>query len=256
MKIRAKKCFGQNFLNNKSVILNIIKVADIENKNVIEIGPGHGALTFELLNKIKTLKAFEIDNELYNELTNKIKQENVVIKNQDFLEYDFNEEQNVVVIGNIPYNITSDILFHLIKYNHKIKKATLMVQKEVAERIIAKPSTKAYSKLTLSMNFVADCQLAFYVKANNFNPKPKVDSAIITLDFYKKLELEKNEFLNFIKLLFQFKRKTLVNNLKNIYNPEKIIKALEILGFDEKIRSESLSLEDTKNLYILLNQYE
>ncbi|AWX42614.1 dimethyladenosine transferase [Metamycoplasma cloacale] len=251
-EFRAKKCFGQNFLINKHIQEKIVNLGNIEGQDVIEIGPGQGALTYLMIDKVKKLTCYEIDRDLHQKLTKEIKNKNVEIKLQDFLEAEL-PNSKYIVIGNIPYNITSDILFKLIDNSENISKAVLMVQKEVAERITAKANSKEYGKLTVSLNYIGECKLEFIVKANNFNPAPKVDSAIISITFNKELEYPKYEFLKFVKNLFQYKRKTLINNLINVYSKNSLIEALNKLNLDLNVRAETLDLEVIKQLYKLLN---
>ncbi|RMA79018.1 16S rRNA (adenine1518-N6/adenine1519-N6)-dimethyltransferase [Metamycoplasma subdolum] len=252
--IKAKKQFGQNFLTNDAIKEKIVEVSQVDNEDVIEIGPGLGAITFILAKKVKSLTAFEIDRDLHQKLSDNLKQDNVEILLQDFLEFDFNQiKDKVKIVANIPYYITSDILFKLLRNYKKIKSATLMVQKEVSERLDAKPRTKEYSKLTVSVNYVCKVKKQFDVKKTNFNPIPKVDSAVITLEFKDSLPYDLEKFLHFVKLLFQFKRKTLFNNLIHTYNKEDILNALEKIEALPNVRSEELSLEQIENLFKELN---
>ncbi|WP_412031558.1 16S rRNA (adenine(1518)-N(6)/adenine(1519)-N(6))-dimethyltransferase RsmA [Metamycoplasma buccale] len=255
MKIIAKKKFGQNFLINKEIQKKIIDIANVYNEKVIEIGPGLGALTFLMLDKVKYLKAYEIDNQIYSLLKQKIKNQNFEIINENFLNAKLNEEKEIVIVGNIPYNITSDILFKLIENHNSIKRAILMVQKEVGNRICAIPGTKEYSKLTVSLNCIANCKKELTVLAKEFDPIPKVDSMVVSINFDKELEFDLISFLNFIKKIFQYKRKTLLNNINQFYSKEKILNSLNKLSLNINIRSEELDITTIKNLYTLLENH-
>ncbi|TPE57371.1 ribosomal RNA small subunit methyltransferase A [[Mycoplasma] falconis] len=252
MEIKAKKSFGQNFLINKNIQQKIVEAAEVNNEDVIEIGPGLGALTNHLIDKVKTLNCYELDLEIYNLWLNKALPSNIHFKHQDFLEANLDLENKLVVIGNIPYNITSDIIFKLIRSFKTLKRATLMVQKEVADRLVASPNSKAYSKLTLSVNLVASVKKIINVKANEFNPVPKVDSAVVRLDFVDNIDFNLEKMLHFIKIIFQFKRKTLINNLQTSYPKELIVKSLEKLNLSLNVRAEQLDLNQIKSLYVLL----
>ncbi|ACF06974.1 dimethyladenosine transferase(S-adenosylmethionine-6-N', N'-adenosyl(rRNA)dimethyltransferase) (16S rRNA dimethylase) (high levelkasugamycin resistance protein ksgA) (kasugamycindimethyltransferase) [Metamycoplasma arthritidis] len=252
MEVIAKKRFGQNFLINKAIQKAIVDVACVDDENVIEIGPGLGALTDLIKELSKELIAYEIDNDLFKKLLVENQNSNVRFINEDFLNATFDEKKEWVVIGNIPYNITSEILFKLIENHSILKKATLMVQDEVANRLVAMPKTKEYSKLTVSVNFVGNVKKHFVVKASNFNPAPKVDSAIITIDFYKSLPYNLKKVLAFIKQIFAFKRKMLINNLVPQWPKADVIWAIEQIGHKQTTRAEELSLQEIMKLYEIL----
>ncbi|AZZ65375.1 ribosomal RNA small subunit methyltransferase A [Metamycoplasma phocicerebrale] len=257
-KIRAKKSFGQNFLINKQIQEKIVSLANVENKNVIEIGPGMGAITDFLISKVSSLKAYELDKELWEYLNKKNYPKNIQIVNEDFLEANINfiEDSKVTIIGNIPYNITSPIIFKLLDNYLKIESATLMIQKEVAERILAIPNSKVYGKLSVTLQIFSNIKKLLDVKASQFNPQPKVDSTVIKIEFIQPNDfLKKNakEIVKFIALCFQFKRKTLFNNLNTNFSKEKILHSFQELNFDSKIRAENLNKNDFINLFKELN---
>ncbi|WP_373440769.1 16S rRNA (adenine(1518)-N(6)/adenine(1519)-N(6))-dimethyltransferase RsmA [Metamycoplasma equirhinis] len=256
--IKALKSFGQNFLINKNIRFQIVESANIANKNVIEIGPGLGAITEILAGKVKSLVAYEIDERLYSYLKEKNFDSNVTIINGDFLEssIDFIEGKKVNIIGNIPYNITSPIIFKLLDNIEKIESATLMVQKEVADRIVASPNNKAFSKLSVIMQLFSNVKKLFNVKAKEFSPAPKVDSAVIKIDFIENKFLieNKREILEFVKLCFQFKRKMLFNNLLTKYAKETILNIFAKLNISKNARAEGIEAQTFLKLFLEFNK--
>jgi 16S rRNA (adenine1518-N6/adenine1519-N6)-dimethyltransferase len=177
----AMKRFGQNFLQDTSVLERIVDSIDITNKNIIEIGPGKGALSKLILKKAKHLVAFEIDFNLVDFLKEEIKDEHFTLINEDFLKIDLSEYKGYSIMANIPYNITTPILFKLFENNENFDDVILMVQKEVAERISAKPGTTNYGKLTISTANFAEAKKLFDISPKSFYPAPKVTSSIIHL---------------------------------------------------------------------------
>lgn len=251
--IKAKKSLGQNFLINDHVVKKILNVIDYSKyENILEIGPGYGALTKSIVKKCKKLIAYEIDLDLIEYLT-KLKIKNLEIINDNFLNADLTKYKDLVVFGNIPYNITTDIIFKLIRNSKNIRYAILMMQKEVADRILSPIKCKTYGKLTLSVSYVANSKKIIDVHPNDFNPKPKVNSTVIILDFNKNYEYDLFSFLSFIKVIFQFKRKTLWNNLSTKYNKNILTNVFKILNLNMQIRSEELTLEMIKQIYAKLN---
>ncbi|AVP49565.1 MAG: 16S rRNA (adenine(1518)-N(6)/adenine(1519)-N(6))-dimethyltransferase [Williamsoniiplasma luminosum] len=263
MEIQAKKKFGQNFISDPTLIKKIVTLIP-ENKNslIIEIGPGTGALTKLLVQKFDKVVAIEIDESLIPILHRDLNSENFKIINQDVLTIDFkslienekqNPEQDVYLISNMPYYITSEILFRTFDVSDQIKKAIFMVQKEVATRLIAKESENNYNNLSVAADFYADKKYEFTVLKNKFKPVPKVDSAIVSLTFWDKYKKELNgndqEFISFVRKIFNNRRKTILNNLTNITNNKDLSKA--ILGqtkIAENLRPENIST----NQYIQL----
>jgi 16S rRNA (adenine1518-N6/adenine1519-N6)-dimethyltransferase len=247
--INAKKFLGQNFLNDQNTINKIVDFADVENKNVIEVGPGLGALTFSLLNKVKKLIAYEIDYDLANVLKKEIDSPNFELHLQDFLKANLIEYEQVTLISNLPYYITSKIIFKVFKNINSFDKAIFMMQKEVAERILAKPGHSSYGKLSVTVNYYAEVQKGFAVHASCFEPKPSIDSEIILLKFNKTIGNDHEIFLEFIKNCFMAKRKTIYNNLKKITSNDKAGIALDELDINRSSRAETLSLEQFKELF-------
>lgn len=245
-----KKKFGQNFLQDKNIIKKIADVADTkEDDLIIEIGPGGGALTEELVKKSKVL-AYEIDKDLEEQLNNKFAKNDINIIFDDFLNRDIKNDlkdikyNKLYVIANLPYYITTPIITKIIEEKIDVEKMVLMVQKEVGDRFGAKVGTKEYSSITIFLNYYFNIKKEFIVSKNCFYPKPNVDSIIIS--FSKKSEkykVENEEILfKLIKDSFKQKRKTLKNNLKE-YNFEKIEKVLLENNLPVDVRAENISLE-------------
>ncbi|SGA11658.1 dimethyladenosine transferase [Mycoplasmopsis arginini] len=155
-----------------------------------------------------------------------------------------------MVVGNIPYNITSPIIFKLIENHHFIKRATIMVQKEVGERLIAIIGTKSYSKLSVSIQSVAKVSKFLVAKSSDFSPAPKVDSMVVKIEFFENLDFNLDNFLLFIKKCFQFKRKKLINNLLSDYDKDTIIKIFNDLNINLLVRPENISIAEYKQLFL------
>lgn len=245
MKNRPLKRFGQNYLTDRNTILKIVSKFNPQiDDSIIEIGPGRGALTKELSSASDNLTAIEIDSRVIESLSTQFP--NVKFVNQDFLKMDFSKFDNskkIRVIGNIPYNITSPILFRLIENRSLFSDALLMVQYEVAKRMVSKPSTKDYGILGVILNYFATVNLEYKISPNVFKPKPKVDSAIVTLKFNKRgfENLNDRFFINLVKAAFGNRRKILKNSLNNSifvgYN-------LDDIDLDFKRRAETLSIDE------------
>lgn len=250
-KFHFKKKYGQNFLQDNNILNNIVALANItSNDLVIEIGPGGGALTSKLIEKTKKLICFEIDTDLEQHLK-QYEDKGAKIIYGDFLKQDVNEVikdyeyENLYIIANLPYYITTPIITKIIESKLPVNKCVFMVQKEVANRLSATTSTKDYNSLTIFINYYFSCKKAFDVSKNVFYPKPNVDSAIIELDRREKPLVDVNDENNFFKLIkdsFVFKRKTLRNNLKG-YDLNKIEEILQKYGFDLSVRAEALSID-------------
>lgn len=247
-----KKRFGQNFLTDKNLISKIVSAAKISDQHVIEIGPGQGALTKELVKYAKKVTAYEIDSSLAITLDELVKQNsNLEVIYQDILIAELNKEDEISVIGNIPYNITTPIIFKLTAYDN-IKSITLMMQEEVADRILAKSSTKEYNALSVILQ--EQYQISKIVKVNKklFYPIPKVDSVVIQMIPVKTPE---KGFINFVKAAFSQKRKTLANNLFNTFNipKEKTQQVLHTMNLNENIRAEAIEQHMFKKLMHNIN---
>ena len=249
MEIRAKKSLGQNFLKDENILNKIVGSVEASSKDlIIEIGPGKGALTKKLKSLPCNLIAFEIDERM-KPILEKLEDDKTKIFFKDFLKVDLNEEifnnyNDIHVVANIPYYITNPIINKLIDSPIKIKDITLMVQKEVADRLASLPGSKNYGALTVFSNLKYDTKKLFIVPSSCFDPAPKVDSAIIKF-IRNEDKYHINDFQKFEKLIknsFMSKRKTLKNNLK-AYDWSKIAEILNNHNFDETVRAEQLPIE-------------
>ncbi len=253
-----KKKFGQNFLIDQNILSGIVSKAEInKNVNVIEIGPGIGSLTEHLLENANHVISYEIDNTLIPILTKQFAEyDNFTLINEDILKADiksdikkyFNNDYPVYVVANLPYYITTPIIMHLLENIPEIKRYSVMVQLEVADRIVANKGGKDYNNLTIAIGYRAKTYKAINVSRNVFMPKPNVDSAVVIFDIYDEKPYKvSNEkfFFELIRKAFANRRKTLVNNLNQGYNisKEEAVKILEEMNLSSTIRSEALSIE-------------
>ena len=265
---RTKKRLGQNFLINGEVIQDIIDYANIKKDEVVvDIGPGVGFVTEQLVKYAKKVIAIELDEEAVKELQ-KLDCDNLEIIHKDILKTDLSElcEENIRIVANIPYYITSPIIAHLLgeiddltnKNRAKIVDIILMVQEEVARRIVAteKSSAKQYGLLTILSQFWADCEIIRTVGRKSFYPAPKVNSALVGMKVRKEPLLKLTDYSHFrktIKAAFSQRRKTLKNCLVSSgFDKEKVTKSILELGLDENIRGEKLSIEQFGKLSELL----
>ncbi len=257
---RTKKRLGQNFLINEDVISDIIEYADIQpNDTILEIGPGVGFVTEQLVKYAKKVIAVELDDEAIKELQ-KFEADNLEIVHADILKTDLSElcDGNLKVVANIPYYITSPIIAHLLgeiddlenKNRAKIENIILMVQEEVARRIVAteKSACKQYGLLTILSQFWADCSILRLVGRRSFYPAPKVNSALVSMKVRKEPLLKLSDYSFFRKVIkagFAQRRKTLKNCLLNAgFNKDSISNALTKMRLDENIRGEKLSIPE------------
>ena len=253
-----KKKFGQNFLIDQNILSGIVSKAEInKNVNVIEIGPGIGSLTEHLLENANHVISYEIDNTLIPILTKQFAEyDNFTLINEDILKADiksdikkyFNNDYPVYVVSNLPYYITTPIIMHLLENIPEIKRYSVMVQLEVADRIVANKGGKDYNNLTIAIGYRAKTYKAINVSRNVFMPKPNVDSAVVIFDIYDEKPYKVNNekfFFELIRKAFANRRKTLVNNLNQGYNisKEEAVKILEEMNLSSTIRSEALSIE-------------
>jgi len=248
MAHQFKKRFGQNFLRDENLLKKIVSTAQIKNQHVIEIGPGEGGLTKYLVKEAATIKAYEIDESLKHTLEElESTNPNLEVIFKDFLSVENFDSKDTNIIGNIPYNITSPILFKVLDIEH-ITSATFMVQKEFAERLSAQPNSKAYNALSVMIQLSFDVTYAFTVTKKVFYPIPKVDSAVITL---KRTGSQNKDLHAFIKDCFQQKRKTLLNNLfeTRAINKSQAASFLEELGYSSQVRAEQIIQKDFIKLY-------
>ena len=246
MRHQAKKRYGQNFLRDKNLLNKIVKSAEIDDKDVIEIGPGQGALTSFIAETAKSVIAFEIDRSLKPILdTIENKYQNLKIVYEDFMSVNLTSFTFPLhVVANVPYYITTPILFKILETN-QIKTATMMIQKEVADRLLAKPKTPAYNALSIVIEALTITTKTMDVKRHMFTPVPNVDSIVIKVIKREQPLLDSNS-IKIVKGAFVQKRKTLVNNWHHSFNLDKQIieDVLQSLGYLKNIRAEHLSLED------------
>lgn len=267
--ITANKKLGQNFLIDEFVIEEICDTAEVSSSDlIIEIGPGIGSLTAVLVEKASKVISVEIDEKMLKILNDRFKfYNNFELINEDILKVDLNKliKENLndkitkcKIVANLPYYITTPIIIKLLEENLNVESITIMVQKEVAERLTAIPGSKSSGAISHLIYYHADSSLAINVYRDSFIPAPDVDSAVINMKFLKepriKIEDEKL-FFDIIKAAFSQKRKTLVNGLVNnnfFSSKEEAEKALTLVGLDSKIRGEKLTLEDFKKIYDII----
>ena len=261
--IKANKRFGQNFLIDDNILENIVKSAEITNNDlVIEIGPGLGNLTEYLLEKAAYVILVEIDNNMINILNDKIKNNNnYILLNNDILKVNVDEIienienklnrkfEKIKVVANLPYYITTPIIFKLLQNENRINEITVMVQKEVAERIVAKNKTKDYGILTLMVNYLGTSDIKLIVPNNSFIPAPNVTSAVIKITKNKRFTVKDEELLfKLIHSSFAQRRKKIINSLEstkflNMSKPE-LEKLFNECNISLNARAEELELQD------------
>lgn len=250
--VKFKKKFGQNFLKDINVVKKIVRSAEIDGKSlVIEVGPGGGIMTRELSMVADNVLAYEIDEELKEEHAKRLgDRDNITILFQDFLESDIVKDvekydyDKLYFVSNVPYYITTPIILKLIESGLSFEKIVMMVQKEVGDRFSTKSGNKEYGSITVLLNYFYNIKKEFFVSRKQFVPEPNVDSVIISFS-EKSDKLPLNDFKFFEKLVrdsFQYKRKTLRNNLKG-YDLDKVSKVLEKYGKDLNVRAEALDVE-------------
>ena len=226
--VKPKKKIGQHFLSDDNIAKKIIDLVNFKNyRHIIEVGPGMGALTDHLVYSAKKLTLIEIDNECIEYLEKKYLNKNVEIISANFLKYDLKNFKNneVLIIGNFPYNISSQIIFKVIENRDIVSSLTGMFQKEVASRICSDSGSKTYGILSVLTQLFFDVKIHFDVSPNVFNPKPKVNSSVLSLQRKKSINIDCDEKLLFkiVKLSFQQRRKKIKNSLKKLDIPEIIL---------------------------------
>jgi 16S rRNA (adenine1518-N6/adenine1519-N6)-dimethyltransferase len=265
-----KPKLGQHFLRDEQAARRIVDVlGDVSQSTVLEIGPGSGALTSLLVRRTRRLIAIELDKVLAAQLRMQFATaSNIEVIEGDVLSIDFDtifgpkpgtsrpglewKPEPVDLVGNLPYFITSDILLRLFEYRRYFRKMVLMVQREVAERISAKPGTRDYGLLSATAQLYTKVERLFTLPPGAFTPPPKVHSTVLRLTVapqLTKLQVEEHPFINFLKLSFGQKRKTLWNNLKGQYNSGVLRAALDETGVKPNIRAEALPLDKTAALF-------
>ncbi|MCD3497242.1 16S rRNA (adenine(1518)-N(6)/adenine(1519)-N(6))-dimethyltransferase RsmA [Streptococcus equi subsp. equi] len=269
-----KKSFGQNFLTDTNILQKIVDTAEIDKSvNVIEIGPGIGALTEFLAERLQRLQvmAFEIDERLVPILADTLRDfDNVQVVNQDILKADLqtqlkqfsNPDLPIKVVANLPYYITTPILMHLIESKIPFQEFVVMMQREVADRISAEPNTKAYGSLSIAVQYYMTAKIAFVVPRTVFVPAPNVDSAILKMTRRDQPLIEVQDedfFFRVSRVGFVHRRKTLWNNLVSHFGKAEDTKArleqgLALAGIKPSIRGEALSIQDFGRLADALKQ--
>lgn len=257
-----RQLLGQHFLHEKRILQKIVEALEAGPEDlVIEIGPGQGALTFPLARKAGRILAIEKDHFLAESLEEK-KPDNLEVIKGDILKLDLTkiidhyrrEGETVKLAGNLPYHISSQVLFVLLEVKARVERAVFLFQKEVAQRITSGSGNKKYSPLSILLQNYFDCRLLFQVGPGAFSPPPRVDSACVLFQTRRQplvfpAELEP-DFFDFLKVLFSQRRKTLVRNLEGAgYQKEKIITILRKLSIEEKIRAEDLQPETLFDIY-------
>lgn len=247
---KKKKRLGQHFLRHREILEKIVAAAEINREDkVIEIGPGLGDLTELLIERARQVVALEIDASLCNILRERFAdRKNLLIIHEDALKFPYEKQKEFKVVSNIPYYITKPLIFRLIEASN-LKSMTLTLQKEVAERLTAKPHSKAYSALTLIFQYQMEADIKFHIPSSFFCPPPKVDSSVIKMDRRQRPPVEvlnENLFFKLIKTAFSHRRKMLSNSLKSfIDNPKSFLLSL---GIDPNKRAEELTIQEYANM--------
>ena len=252
---RFTKSLGQNFLIDGNIVRKIADAAEVnENDNILEIGPGVGTMTEELALRAKKVLAVEIDEKLRELHKETLNMDNVKVIYGDFLDLDLKKlteeefgDEPFKVVANLPYYVTTPIIEKLILSKVNLISITVMVQKEVAKRLAAKPGNKDYGSLSVFINYYTDCNYKFQVPSSVFMPKPNVDSAVVNLKMKEREELDTDFLFKIVRAAFTTRRKTLVNSFSNSklpYTKDDIKRALELSGIDGSRRAETLTLEE------------
>lgn len=258
------KSLGQNFLIDQNILNKIVSGSGInENTNVLEVGPGAGTLTRELCLKAKKVTAVEIDKALIPILNDVMSDfDNFNLINSDILELNINElikdefgNESFTVVANLPYYITTPIIMNFLESELPVNSMTLMIQKEVAARILAEPGTKDYGALSVAVQFYAKPGVICSASPHCFTPQPKVTSTVVNLKLYDKPKYDvknKEQFFKIVKSIFSQRRKTLVNSLSGSpyldLSKDKIIDVLKQMELNEKVRGEKLNIEQITEL--------
>jgi len=271
----AKSKFGQNFLIDKKIIRRVINAAKLSQEDtVLEIGAGHGELTGLIAEKAEKVFAVERDNELCRSLHLKFsKSKNVELVKRDILKLDigklaFPEKENhtpghrnkLKIIGNLPYYITSPILMKLFRSKDYLDYITIIVQKEVSDRMAASPGSRSYSTLSLAVHYHAKIEHVFPISSNSFRPQPEVDSSLISMSIRKKAPVDLSDeesFFRFVKGIFGGRRKMLYNAISRVTPVEKkdAEKLLLKIDIDPRARPETISLNKFANIFETIKRY-
>jgi len=255
----SKPKLGQNFLRDQRAIERIVTaVGDCAARTVIEIGPGRGAITGPLAARAGRVVAVELDTELAGRLREELPSERVTVVNQDVLDFDFTAasaeaRERLLVVGNLPYLITSPILLKLAANQASLDRAVLMVQREVADRVTARPGSRDYGLLSVTVQLHGPVEALFTLAPGAFSPPPDVHSTVFRWRFaprFAELNVQPTEFIRFLRQAFAQKRKTLANNLRAVKFPaESVAGALAVAGVEPMARAESLSIEALASIW-------
>lgn len=257
-----KAKLGQNFLADLSARRRIVEaLGDVSDKTVVEIGPGKAAITELLAQKSQRLIAVELDRELAANLRQRFAGSQVEVIEQDILTVDLgslrHDNEKLLVVGNLPYYITSDILLHLFQYHDAISRAVVMMQREVADRVAAEPGSRDYGLLSATTQLYARVEKLTTLPPSAFSPPPQVYSSVLRLTFaprFDELRVDAGGFIRFLRQSFAQKRKTLVNNLRAAgFEPSSIAQAVESSTIFPQVRAENLPLESMARLYRALH---
>lgn len=254
MHHRPRKRFGQHFLQSPSVLHQLMVELNLQPQDhVVEIGPGLGALTRYLLQYVTHLTAIEIDRDLLAHLRTSLGENQVELIDADALTIDYSQLGNQLrITGNLPYNISTPLLFHLLNYSASLQDMHFMLQKEVVKRICSSPGTKDYGRLSVMIQYFCSVDYLFDVPPTAFDPPPKVDSAIVRLIPYREVPYKKvplNDLKNTVAQAFSMRRKTMMNNFKGIISGEDLTQ----LGIDPTLRPETISVEQYATLASFLS---
>ena len=259
---KARKRFGQNFLIDHGIIRDIVRAVHPQKQDlIVEIGPGKGAITQLLADSCDNLSVIELDRDLVPWLKVKFeKHPNFHLYQADALQFDFAQliqnDQPLRIVGNLPYNISTPLIFHLLSYSSQVRDMHFMLQKEVVKRMAAQAGDSAYGRLGIMVQYYCEVENLFEVPPTSFDPAPKVDSAIVRLVPYKNIPHKATNIKtleNLVNVAFQQRRKTLRNALKQLLDPE----VMEQLPIDTSARAEEISLAEyvaTSNLLDELTQ--
>jgi 16S rRNA (adenine1518-N6/adenine1519-N6)-dimethyltransferase len=261
-----RKGWGQHFLVDRNILNKVIWTAQVEKEDaVLEVGPGLGEMTIALARQAKRVIAIEIDSKLVAILNEKMKNyPNVEVVRSDILKVDFNqflkkEGHPIKVVANLPYQVSTPLLFRFIESKETFSTFTLMLQKEVAERMVAPPGGKEYGPLSIFIQMFSDVSIRFFIKPSAFFPPPKVESAVVQMVWKEKPMIETNDeewFKRVVKACFGYRRKTLVNALRHseLSLPESIELKMEAIGIDPRRRPETLTIQEYANLAKVLRR--
>jgi 16S rRNA (adenine1518-N6/adenine1519-N6)-dimethyltransferase len=255
-----KKGLGQHFLTDRNILNKVIRTAQVGKDDVIlEVGPGLGEMTLALAQQVKRVIAIEIDPKLVEILKKKVESyPNVEVTKRDILKVNLNqflekEGHRIKVVANLPYQISTPLLFRFIESKRVFSTLTLMLQREVAERMVALPGGKEYGPLSIFVQSVSNLSIRFFIKPSAFFPPPKVESAVVYMAWKETPMVEMNDeewFKKVVKACFGYRRKTLLNALKHsgLTLPESIELKMEVIGIDPRRRPETLTIQEFINL--------